>query len=575
MAFFKKFLAVFFYLFIGSLFAFAQVSIEPEDDFYFDACAWEARGFVGRLPQLRPYPANVIYDILKTVEQISDINEARKAKYYLQKYFQKPWTLGFDFDYKGVFTYIEKTDSEDIERKDMKNLFGGSGYIGADVFANDFFSFGCNTGAIIYSDKNLPVEFEGHYLYKNRETLIDGYFFDFENADIVFDANAAFSFGNKNMYGSVGVNRVGFGNFPESNLILNPAAPQALNANFNYQGKFFDYSQYFGVLGAWNKFDEKSFDLQKFLMFHSFRIPFAKEKFFFSYFESVILGKTFQPAYFMPLPYAIISNVSGYADNVFAGIQLDWKPHNFLKLSSAVMFDDMKLKNAIKLKLNDVAIRTAFTFGIIYTPVDSICNFISFNYDLVTPYCYSYYDTSDNKYNLMDYSNFGVPMGLSLPPNSDRVSFKMNFKPTPKVRFSTVTTFIRHANPYQSLEDEEVFECCKNGVDGIFSDVTFKQNVQCLDTAEDFTDFLKQDTIMYVMQAAFNLDLDLFREKTKAVVLQLGYTFEYVRNDGVDKPIFDRTYSSVEEIHDARRKWRKNVSDLYNHYFAVSAKVFF
>lgn len=570
----KKIIFAFFIGIILPLSVFSQVSVEPSDDFYSDAIGWELKGYVKRLPQLRPFPVNVVYDVLKTVESCDDNIEAKKARYYLERYFSNSCTVSAGVDFKAKYTQVELTGNDAREKYADSHRISGETYVSGD-FYKGLFGLSYNTGAIVFNDGNDYSSFYGKYMEPNRELEIKNAFLDFKNVDCVFDVNGVVTFGNENLYGSIGLNKTGFGRFPDSSLIMNPNGYQALNATINWQNGFFDYSQYFGMIGAWNRFSQNDFAAGKFLSFHSLRVPFLDDRFALSYFESVVYGKSFQPSYLLPVPYVIIANVAGYCENVLAGVQIDWKPENFFMLTASAVFDDMKIKKLLKLKLNDAAIRSAFTFGFVYTPVDSMCNLISFNYDLVTPYCYSYYDTSDGKYNYMDYTNCAVPMGLSLPPNSDRISLKMNFKPIPNVHLTTQTTFIRHANPYQSLEAEEVLSLYSNGSDGIYSDGTVKANVNGLDSALDVTDFLKQDTIMYVMQAAFNLDVDVFRKKNNSVILNFGYTFEYVRNDGVDSPMYSRSYSDVEEVTAARKEWEKRVSDLFNHYFAVSAKVFF
>ena len=59
----KIFFLVGVFLCLCSL-AFGQVSVEINDSFYKQAQIWELRGLTDTLPQLRPYPVNVIKRIL-------------------------------------------------------------------------------------------------------------------------------------------------------------------------------------------------------------------------------------------------------------------------------------------------------------------------------------------------------------------------------------------------------------------------------------------------------------------------------------------------------------------------------
>ena len=48
---------------------YAQVSLNPNDDFYKDAKNWETKGIVSWLPQIRPYSINTVKKILAENEK--------------------------------------------------------------------------------------------------------------------------------------------------------------------------------------------------------------------------------------------------------------------------------------------------------------------------------------------------------------------------------------------------------------------------------------------------------------------------------------------------------------------------
>ena len=56
-------LSVLFIVF--SLPLFAQISVNPQNEFYSDAASWYLKGYVDSLPQVKPYPAAVIKEILE------------------------------------------------------------------------------------------------------------------------------------------------------------------------------------------------------------------------------------------------------------------------------------------------------------------------------------------------------------------------------------------------------------------------------------------------------------------------------------------------------------------------------
>ncbi|MBR4600854.1 MAG: hypothetical protein IKO39_12500, partial [Treponema sp.] len=62
----KKLFWLFCLSFVFS-FAFSQTSLDVNDDFYRQAQIWELQGLTSNLPQLRPYPLNVVEKILNDV----------------------------------------------------------------------------------------------------------------------------------------------------------------------------------------------------------------------------------------------------------------------------------------------------------------------------------------------------------------------------------------------------------------------------------------------------------------------------------------------------------------------------
>ena len=88
----KRFLAFFAMIFSLS-FVFAQISVDPQDDFYMYAQGWELKGYVKSLPQLRPYPLNVIKQILSSVIEKGDKKNVEIAQNYWELVTGKPFHL--------------------------------------------------------------------------------------------------------------------------------------------------------------------------------------------------------------------------------------------------------------------------------------------------------------------------------------------------------------------------------------------------------------------------------------------------------------------------------------------------
>ncbi|MBQ1181346.1 MAG: hypothetical protein IIX63_04435, partial [Treponema sp.] len=93
-----------------------------------------------------------------------------------------------------------------------------------------------------------------------------------------------------------------------------------------------------------------------------------------------------------------------------------------------------------------------------------------------------------------------------------------------------------------------------------------------LDTANDYTNFLTQDNIMYLIQGGINIDYNLALNKAGKIIFSLGYTFEYIRNAGVDRNIYKGTLTTPEQVQNARKSWEDSLYDVYNHYLFLGVK---
>ena len=91
----KKLLVAAALLFCAGL-VFSQVTIEPTLDFYESARQWQVKGYVDFLPQISPYPASVVKEILDAVIEGGTESDAETAKYYYEKYFGKQWHVGLE-----------------------------------------------------------------------------------------------------------------------------------------------------------------------------------------------------------------------------------------------------------------------------------------------------------------------------------------------------------------------------------------------------------------------------------------------------------------------------------------------
>ena len=81
-------------------------------------------------------------------------------------------------------------------------------------------------------------------------------------------------------------------------------------------------------------------------------------------------------------------------------------------------------------------------------------------------------------------------------------------------------------------------------------------------------EFLLFLTVLIRLHVDYNLEL----KKAGRIVFSVGYTFEYIRNAGVDKNIYKGTLTTPEQVQNARKAWEDSLYDVYNHYIFLGVK---
>ncbi len=570
----KRILLTVSFILSTSLPFFAQISVNPHNDFYSDALGWHLKGYVRQLPQLKPYPAAVIQNILEEVAACEDEAEAARAESYRSSYFLKRWHAGVNAAADMKLNKIENPANGGARRYDFKPLFYGEAIAAGDEVFSDCFSLGYDASLSVLNNTVPASAVEPLLGAGAPHPFIKQHSLQAGSVDFTADGTAAVHVGNATVYGTFGRNQYGYGLFGDNDIILNSYAHPFLNGSFHYNGAHFQYTQLFGLLAARSYAYADRFKAAKFFAFHSVEIPIFTPKVTVSLYESVVWGKHFTPSYVIPAPWFIIANVAGFNENILSGIQFKLHPLNGLALTASAVFDDLDLKQFAKFKLENAAVRTAFKTGFLYAPQHSPCSLIGLDYTLITPYAYTKYNTLSRTVNYLDYTHFGESVGTRLPPNSDRVCFTMDFKPMRGLLVSTQTAFARHGNAYESLDEEEADRLWKSGAfkksagDGVNADTLGAES------ARDKTAFLKQQHIMYLIQAALSLKYEFPRAGIARAEISGSYTFEYIKQDGVNSAIYPAN-GGFADAAAARAAWANALHDSYNHYLSCGIKIMF
>lgn len=577
-------------LFFSLVLAFSQVGVDPTNQFYKHLEKWEAQGIVSNLPPLRPYPLPVIKEILNTVISSGNENQKAQAEELYNLIFEKPF-------------YVDISGTGNIKFSDNKNekqIIGLGGFSGDIAFnSNVSTSYSLNLAATINPDANvLPTYDTLPY------SFIDSV--DIGKIKAFTEMDGMISYSLDNIYAQAGISHNSFGSFYNDGIVLVPNAKHTVNFSVVINPDTWSYSHAFFVLGASQNNGNYIYP-NKFMSLHSINFN-PLDWLSFSYYESVVYGDRFDASYFIPMPFMIAQGISGFDDNIMMGVSLDIKPLPGLLWATNIFIDDLSLDDIVKFNF-DTKIRGALQTGIKYTPLNiPAWNIINFDYTLITPYMYSHKQNitdpldADNwvvggadAINYQAYTNAGKSLGSQLAPNSDRIALSTNFSPVKGLDIGVRGAFIRHANVNESLTPEEALVYL-NAPAGYFltdgsinnhphygkSDGT-ETNYEYIESAKTSFMFMSQDTKMYIVQAGLDAEYTFPKTKIGTFSVGFGYTFEFIKNWGVQNNMFPGTgiinedgiwegTKTLEDVPLAIEAWKSKLKDVTNNIVTLSFK---
>lgn len=594
----KRFLLILLALLAGSVFA--QASLDPNDNFYRDAKNWETKKIISWLPQMRPYPAKTIRNILETVKENGDEDDVALADYYMEKFFGKAWNIGFTVGDKLRLSSDE----------DKKNMFYAEPKVFGDLEFLKIVSLSYKLGVFVQNASLLEDAVCPMFNFRLTDTHDDPAYIGPLKANIDMASNV--TVGTKNLYGTLGLNKIAYGPFIDDSVLLNGKQFHSGNFMFTYDAEKWGYTQTFSVLSRspYNgDTDNSCFKPEKYLAFHSIRLT-PSDWFAFSYFEGSVFSNRFDPSYFIPAPYMVLQCMYGASDNLISGLTFQFRPLAGLDLSFSTVIDDIDL-NGFASGEFDTRLKMAFIAGVNYTPEVKFIDNLSLDYTLITPYTYSHSDPSFDYFGIADKSvefvdhynkdNFTTrlqSLGTSVPPNSDRIHFAASFKPVDRLRLDFSTSFIRHANIAESFSDYEA-KAYINANTAVADEVANGNKFSNVEKPGYSSDgsiwtspmypykpsgtsypvkptssknyFLTQAHKMYILQCGLNAEYELPKFKWGTLSFNAGYMFEYVYNKGVDSNIYVATSNTVDDAEVARQKqeWINGFRNQFNNYFVV------
>ncbi len=567
----KIFIAIFI---IMGLCVFSQAAVDIFDPLYEDIRIWEKRGLLNDLSSLRPYPLQEIERILNIVIEKGTEKQIKKAQEYKKRLF------GSVFHYGGMAELGIK-----VPKKQR------------DILLAPLLDMNISIHRL------LTASAHANFSLLNKLPKQEGLpAFQFSKRDIMKDSTSIGSFsllpmfnsgvavGTPEYYFTAGMARTSFGPFDENNILIGEQAFHSGQFIFVVNKEKFTYNQALLAISASNDRGESYFP-KKFTASHSITyrpLPWIS----IGLVDIITYGGRFDPIYLLPLSVFFVGqSIYNFADASMLGLTLTVKPIKGLKIDAVLLADDIGFNEIVKFK-KDAKWRMAGQFGVSYAmPKDHWFSFADINYTLVTPYCYTSIHNNDRKKpNYENYTHNREPLGSNLPPNSDRIKVKAQFRPLEGLAINVSNAFIRHANVTESVYDPVILkEYLKEGnysTDGsVFNhSAVVDKNSERTHSFLYSTPFLTQQTIQYVNQLGLEGVVNLPILKSGGLMqFKFGYTFETNINPGVNKNIYEKDPSihdgsSPQQVLEAADKqlkaWREAARGKeFNHYFNIGVKI--
>ena len=505
----------------------------PADRLYFDLEIWQEKGYYRHIPEIRPYPAQLLIELLDKVIVKGDYLDKQIASVYRDK-IAKPLNLEVEAEAETRYGRDEIGETNGTLNFMIKGIISESVSVWGNVSANAILRFD-NPDYYMYYN-TLP------YGERTEENWVE------DTGTIagisLFSGSAGMmGLGSSTLYGNLGLTRASFGPFYDDGIVISEEADEQGHYELTWRGDDFSYSILFLSLVGTDFQGNDSFP-EKYLAMHSYNwAPF--DWLDVGFFETNVWGNRFEPLYMLPFSYLFYNQgVIGFDDNSLMGLKFRTLLPERVELNGVLYVDDVGFNDLIKFNF-DTKLKLAFEAGASWTPADEKLYKISLDYTAVLPYMYTHYpwlwndghvyndpDFYGNPFyetmNASNYTHNGENLGTTLSPNSDRISLTSNWRLDEDTQVTLTGNFVRHGNASSEKVDDAAEQDGSiwdngndvNGVNTVFNN-----------------DFLNQDVLEMVLQAGveFNAIVDMpFKDPVRyyGTEFTLGYTFERIWNSG-------------------------------------------
>lgn len=348
------------------------------------------------------------------------------------------YTKDKEFSIFAKSYFFVRTNYLDEQKTNYK---AGLGEIGGRFYGSiaDVIGFEIDgRNGILKGDKSAAlVEKDLRYNFK---------LFEKEESNFFDRAFGYISFEHPNITVKMGSDRqtIGYG---VNKLILGDNSPNFTygSLRLNYKSFLFDYTHgwllgtrsdiHYGNMGYITTIELKNFTHHRisFSPFSNLRLGFG---------ETVIYAnRTVDFAYINPFNfYKSTEHSVQDRDNTLLYADVEYIPFKKMKLYSTLLIDDVDFS---KLGTGWFGNQFAFNLGVnLINPIETIPLQFNIEYVRIEPYTYTHRILDNN------YSNYNYPLASELQPNSDQLTFVVNYYPSPKVNFTIFTAYERHGKNY-------------------------------------------------------------------------------------------------------------------------------
>jgi hypothetical protein len=490
--------------------AFADIPADPRSDVYTDLQRWETFGYVHRLPEIRPYPIQLLQALLtEIVNGDTDIGpvEKRRAEAHLSR-------LSQDLKVSPATEYRARLSPDGyagVAAAGLDALYRPLPFLSAsagwrlhfvDGFSNLSYAEGRRRGWDWFNDWS-DFELLGRSL-EIRQGLV-----------------SQLAVGTERVYAQAGLSRTAIGPFFEDGLVLSPDASFSGHFSFTARMNIGTYSLLFLDLGASDDRGGGIFP-EKHLVYHRLSVnPVSWLE--LSFFESVVYGGRFEPLYFVPLSVFYYSQaLTGFEDNSLIGVSARLSLPSAVRFPIAVFADDVHFNDLARFDF-ETKYKLAAQVGAEWAIAGSPVEWLGADYLAVMPYMYTHWDENPGVDigvpNYSNYTHLGEPLGPTIEPNSDRWTVSARLRLLDWFRTRALVRLFRHANASEGFE---------TGGDGDIFDPGYEGSVP---TFQDETRFLVQETIEHVLQLGLVMNVELpFERVPGSVKLNADFRFDRVWN---------------------------------------------